>query len=83
MFFYSNTVYVKPICSKFFYREYMEENTSKKGSICSDIHYDEREYLKLFIRFNQSISTNYSLLDTRMEQRGKSYQKTNRWMEKF
>ena len=83
MFFYSNTVYVKPICSKLFYREYMGGNTSKKGPICPDIHYDEREYLKLFIRFNQSISTNYSLLDTRMEQRGKSYQKTNRWMEKF
>lgn len=60
---YANTVYVKPIKSKFFYKEYVdddEKNIEKSQSFLKrhlpscDIHYDEKEY----IAFNNAIIKN-------------------------
>lgn len=65
---YANTVYVKPIKSKFFYKEYVdddEKNIEKSQSFLKrhlpscDIHYDEKEYIAFNNAITKSITESY------------------------
>lgn len=52
---FANTTYVKPVRSKFFYRNI------ETGKISVDIHYNENEYLKFNNNIIESINDNYAV----------------------
>ena len=63
---YANVVYVEPVKAKLFYKklksdEYFELPRYKRRIKSSDLHYDEKEYLKLNNNIIESIYNNYSI----------------------
>lgn len=70
---FPNTVYVEPVKSKFFYKELEANENDKLENLQTkikqllfkiDIHYDEKEYLKLNNNIISSIHNNYLLVDS-------------------